>query len=260
MSDAADADPCQCPLRAQEGAAGECADAGANDCVELVDECLDFMAELLERLSRRGFALWLDPEGRLMIRHERTMRGREDRHRRGKQRHARRAARREQEIEEQQGPPLQHPPLSPEVPVPQHQATPSPAQQQPPKTTSTLPPPMPGASNPHALFERAAARRRRHADAHHAADSAGVLGVFHGITYEDMPGRDDMTRRMNFMLFRRGRLRGYQSCAGLHGEELKAEFNRIHAPQRVKSLQARDQRLGRSSTTTPTLTTTTPAP
>lgn len=67
--------------------------------------------------------------------------------------------------------------------------------------------------------------------------------TYHGVTMDDMPGKDALTRGMNFSLFRRGKLPGYTSCKGLFGEALKAEFLRINAGQRAKSLIARDRRL-----------------
>lgn len=66
---------------------------------------------------------------------------------------------------------------------------------------------------------------------------------YHGITIDDMPGKDPITRAMNFSLFRRGKLPGYRSCKGLFGEGLKTEFLRINAGQRAKSLIARERRM-----------------
>lgn len=66
--------------------------------------------------------------------------------------------------------------------------------------------------------------------------------MHHGVVMDDMPGKDALTRQLNFSLFRRGKLPGYKSCRKLHGEALKSEFARINAGQRLKSLMARDSR------------------
>jgi hypothetical protein len=66
--------------------------------------------------------------------------------------------------------------------------------------------------------------------------------TYHGVTTDDMPGKDPVTRSLNFSLFRRGKLQGYLTCKDLFGEGLKKEFARLNAKQRKKSLIARDIR------------------
>ena len=51
--------------------------------------------------------------------------------------------------------------------------------------------------------------------------------VWHGITWEDVPGKDVATQKLNFTLLKRGMLRGHQGCSRLHGEALKQRLREI---------------------------------
>ena len=68
---------------------------------------------------------------------------------------------------------------------------------------------------------------------HHGKDE-----VFRGITWRDVPGRDEAARKMRFSLLRRGDWRGYKSCQFLEGDALKAAFAKITESQKAKSHKA----------------------
>ena len=69
-----------------------------------------------------------------------------------------------------------------------------------------------------------------------------VAGVFvptgeqwHGITWQDVPGRDDPTKKLNFTLIKRGKLNGYEDCTRLHDEALKQRLREICQSRRNES-------------------------
>lgn len=68
---------------------------------------------------------------------------------------------------------------------------------------------------------------------HHGKDE-----VFRGITWRDVPGRDEAARKMRFSLLKRGDWTGYKSCQFLEGDALKAAFAKITEGQRAKSHKA----------------------
>lgn len=67
---------------------------------------------------------------------------------------------------------------------------------------------------------------------------AGKDEVFRGITWRDVPGRDEAARKMRFSLLRRGDWTGYKSCQFLEGDALKAAFAKITEGQKAKSQKA----------------------
>jgi hypothetical protein len=79
--------------------------------------------------------------------------------------------------------------------------------------------------------------------------------LWHGITWEDVPGKDVATRKLNFTLLKRGMLRGHQGCARLHGEALKQRLREICQDRRNESgisgrkKQAQQQRIARMKAT-----------
>jgi len=66
--------------------------------------------------------------------------------------------------------------------------------------------------------------------------------VWRGITWRDVPGRDEASRKMRFSLLKRGDWSGYKSCQYLEGDALKAAFAKITETQKAKSQQAATQR------------------
>lgn len=83
------------------------------------------------------------------------------------------------------------------------------------------------------------------------AESVGRQGrdeVFRGITWRDVPGRDEAARKMRFSLLKRGDWSGYKSCQYLEGEALKAAFAKITESQKAKSLLAATQRTADAQT------------
>ncbi len=63
-------------------------------------------------------------------------------------------------------------------------------------------------------------------------------GVWNGITWRDAPGHDETAKKLNFFELVRGKLKGYEHCANLHGDDLRAEFARLNAGQKAKSMIA----------------------
>lgn len=62
--------------------------------------------------------------------------------------------------------------------------------------------------------------------------------VFRGITWRDVPGRDEACKKTTFWLISHGDWRGYKSCQYLEGSDLKAAFAKITESQKVKSHKA----------------------
>ncbi len=58
-----------------------------------------------------------------------------------------------------------------------------------------------------------------------------------GITWLDVPGRDVNIKKLNFTLLKRGKLKGYKDCAGLHGASLRQRLNEISGRNRDNSLK-----------------------
>jgi len=69
-----------------------------------------------------------------------------------------------------------------------------------------------------------------------------LQGEWRGITWRDVPGRDEASRKMRFSLLKRGDWSGYKSCQYLEGDALKAAFAKITETQKAKSQQAATQR------------------
>lgn len=66
----------------------------------------------------------------------------------------------------------------------------------------------------------------------------GPSEMWRGITWRDVPGRDEAARKMRFSLLKRGDWRGYKSCQFLEGDSLKAAFAKITEGQKAKSQKA----------------------
>lgn len=66
--------------------------------------------------------------------------------------------------------------------------------------------------------------------------------IWRGITWRDVPGRDEAARKMRFSLLKRGDWRGYKSCQFLEGDALKAAFAKITEGQKSKSQKAATMR------------------
>ena len=66
----------------------------------------------------------------------------------------------------------------------------------------------------------------------------GPFEMWRGITWRDVPGRDEAARKMRFSLLKRGDWRGYKSCQFLEGDSLKAAFVKITEGQKAKSQKA----------------------
>jgi hypothetical protein len=62
--------------------------------------------------------------------------------------------------------------------------------------------------------------------------------IWRGITWRDVPGRDEAARKMRFSLLKRGDWTGYKSCQFLEGDALKAAFAKITESQKAKSQKA----------------------
>ena len=62
--------------------------------------------------------------------------------------------------------------------------------------------------------------------------------MWRGITWRDVPGRDEAARKMRFSLLKRGDWTGYKSCQFLEGDALKAAFSKITESQKAKSQKA----------------------
>lgn len=188
------------------------------------------MAAVLARLVHRGIALWMAPDGRMMLRDERALHvrahGRETKRRHEQPRHASGNAPAKMKAKEK---PPAHAPLH------------SPTVAHSPSAAHSLKP-AEGAAACGKVQRLGTAIRDTFFPDERKHSGSGEAKVYRGITHADMPGKDGITRRMNFSLFRRGRLRGYGTCAHLHGEALKAEFARINAGQKAKSLLASEQR------------------
>jgi hypothetical protein len=68
--------------------------------------------------------------------------------------------------------------------------------------------------------------------------SATSAAVWRGITWSDVPGHDDESRKMNFSMLKRGLGFVAKQCRGLEGEELKA---------RLQGLAERNGRIARET-------------
>lgn len=75
-----------------------------------------------------------------------------------------------------------------------------------------------------------------------------LQGEWRGITWRDVPGRDEAARKMRFSLLKRGDWTGYKSCQYLAGEALKAAFSKITESQKAKSALAATQRTADAKT------------
>lgn len=85
-------------------------------------------------------------------------------------------------------------------------------------------------------------------------ESVGRQGkdeVFRGITWRDVPGRDEAARKMRFSLLKRGDWRGYKSCQFLEGDALKAAFAKITEGQKAKSQKAAQLRTAKAQKPNP---------
>jgi hypothetical protein len=58
---------------------------------------------------------------------------------------------------------------------------------------------------------------------------------WHGITWRDVPGKDEANKRLNFSMLRRGGC--WKHCQKLHGDELKAALATISSRQKVNGDQ-----------------------
>jgi len=70
----------------------------------------------------------------------------------------------------------------------------------------------------------------------------GANEIWRGITWRDVPGRDEAARKMRFSLLKRGDWTGYKSCQYLEGDALKAAFAKITEGQKAKSQKAATMR------------------
>lgn len=66
--------------------------------------------------------------------------------------------------------------------------------------------------------------------------------LFRGITWREVPGRDEAAKKMRFSLLKRGDWKGYKSCQYLEGDALKAAFAKINESQKAKSQKAATKR------------------
>ena len=66
--------------------------------------------------------------------------------------------------------------------------------------------------------------------------------VWHGITWQDMMGKDEESRKLRFTLLKRGILRGYKSCASLHGAALKQRLLEICESHRIDRITGRKKK------------------
>ena len=66
--------------------------------------------------------------------------------------------------------------------------------------------------------------------------------VWHGITWQDMSGRDVDTQKLRFTLLKRGMLSGYKSCARLHGAALKQRLREICESHRIDHITGRKKK------------------
>ncbi|WP_395734688.1 hypothetical protein [Prosthecobacter sp.] len=62
-----------------------------------------------------------------------------------------------------------------------------------------------------------------------------------GITWLDVPGHDDSSKKLNFALLKRGMLHGHKECAGLQGAALRQRLSEISGRNRSNSQQRREQ-------------------
>ncbi len=126
-------------------------------------QSVDFITEMMVKLTKRGLILQVETDGRITILNEKAQRRREAKRRRDQQRYAKRKS--------ENG-------------------------------------------------------RKR----------AETGGMWQGITWREMPGKDKQMKLMNLCLLRRRDYRGYESCYDLQGAALKAEIQRCSAPQRAKAM------------------------
>ena len=90
----------------------------------------------------------------------------------------------------------------------------------------------------------------------------GEEGMWHGITWRDVPGHDRSTQKLNFSLLKRGLLRRHEECTELSGEALKKQLKKISDRNKKNSREhQRNARPGRPRRQpTPPAPTPTPAP
>ena len=69
-----------------------------------------------------------------------------------------------------------------------------------------------------------------------------LQGEWRGITWRDVPGRDEAAKKMRFSLLKRGDWKGYKSCQYLEGDALKAAFAKINEGQKARSQKAATKR------------------
>lgn len=100
-------------------------------------------------------------------------------------------------------------------------------------------------------MHRKAARKRRHRKKRALANAPNNTqsvpkprpgGTWNGITWKDAPGHDETAKKLNFFELVRGKLKGYEHCSNLHGDDLRAEFARLNAGQKAKSQLAATKR------------------
>jgi len=79
-----------------------------------------------------------------------------------------------------------------------------------------------------------------------------AVAPWRGITWLDVPGHDVHIKKLNFALLKRGKLKGYKECAGLHGAALLQRLNEICGRNRDIGLKRQEEaRLRHPSTPRP---------
>jgi len=63
----------------------------------------------------------------------------------------------------------------------------------------------------------------------------GSSHEYHGITWQDVPGKDSENKKLNFAMLRRGK--SWKDISHLHGDELKAALATISSRQKVNGDQ-----------------------
>lgn len=70
----------------------------------------------------------------------------------------------------------------------------------------------------------------------------GKDALFRGLTWREVPGRDEAAKKMRFWMISHGKWEGYKSCQYLEGDALKAAFAKINEGQKAKSQKAATKR------------------
>ncbi len=70
--------------------------------------------------------------------------------------------------------------------------------------------------------------------------------LWRGISWREVPGRDEAMKKMRLSLLKRGDWKGYKSCQYLEGDALKAAFAKINESQKAKSQKAATKRTAES--------------